>query len=370
MCNKIIFYIAFLSGILCSCNNASISGTAAEGDTLIFKYARHISMIKYDGYTKVELLDPWHEGKILHRYYLTDKSCKEQFTDGDRVDIPVKKSVVFNSAHCYLMYQLGCQKSIIGVCDLKYINNADLQHRAKINKITDCGDGMAPMIEKIIDCKPQVLLISPFENNGGFGKLDKLDIPVIQTADYMETSALGRAEWMKFYGLLFGYKAQADSMFNVVDSTYNSLRHIAIKLPRGRSILTERKTGSVWYTPGGASSMGAMFRDANATYAFANDKHSGSLALTTEEIIDKAGYTDVWAFKYMEHPLSKSDLIAEYHGYNALKAFRTGEIYECNSTKTPYFDEISFHPDYLLRDLIQLVHSGIRLGGLRYYKKL
>lgn len=42
-----------------------------------------------------------------------------------------------------------------------------------------------------------------FENSGGYGKLDKLHIPIIEAADYMESSPLGRAEWMKFYGMLF-----------------------------------------------------------------------------------------------------------------------------------------------------------------------
>ena len=46
----------------------------------------------------------------------------------------------------------------------------------------------------------------------------ELDIPIIECADYMETSALGRAEWMRFYGLLFGVAPQADSLFAEVDS--------------------------------------------------------------------------------------------------------------------------------------------------------
>lgn len=63
---------------------------------------------------------------------------------------------------------------------------------------------MAPDIERIIALKPEAILVSPFENSGGYGKLDKLHIPIIEAADYMESSPLGRAEWMKFYGMLFG----------------------------------------------------------------------------------------------------------------------------------------------------------------------
>jgi len=117
--------------------------------------------------------------------------------------------------------------------------------------------------------------------------------------------------------------------------------------------------------------MGVMFRDANARYAFSDDKNSGSLSNSVEQILDKAGDTEVWAFKYLgDKPLSRSDLLQEYHGYEALKAFRTGEIYECNTSKVPYFEEVGFHPEYLLKELIQLTHPGVNLGGLRYYIKL
>ena len=71
-------------------------------------------------------------------------------------------------------------------------------------RIVDCGNGMNPDIEKIIDLRPDAIMLSPFENSGGYGRVGKLGVPVIECADYMETSPLGRAEWLRFYGLLVG----------------------------------------------------------------------------------------------------------------------------------------------------------------------
>ena len=237
--------------------------------------------------------------------------------------------------------------------------------------IADCGDSMNPDVEKIISLRPDAIILSPFEGGGGFGKLERLGVPIIQAADYMEPSALGRAEWMRLYGRLLGCRQRSDSLFHVVDSTYQSLKHYAARLPLGLSILTERKTGSTWYTPGGASWLGTLLKDAHASYAFANDGHSGSLPLSYEQIIAKAGESDVWAFKFNgPKMMTRSDLLHEFYGYNALKAFRTGNIYECNCSITPYFEEVPFRPDYLLREMIQLLHPGVNLGGLRYYRKL
>ena len=39
----------------------------------------------------------------------------------------------------------------------------DVQKRLKSKEIVDCGDGMKPNIEKIIDLKTDGLLVSPFE---------------------------------------------------------------------------------------------------------------------------------------------------------------------------------------------------------------
>ena len=56
-------------------------------------------------------------------------------------------------------------------------------------------------------------LCSPFREQWRIRTGGKLNIPIIECADYMETSALGRAEWMRFYGLLFGEAQKADSLF-------------------------------------------------------------------------------------------------------------------------------------------------------------
>ena len=240
---------------------------------------------------------------------------------------------------------------------------------------------MQPDVEKIIALHPEALLISPFENSGGYGKLDNLNIPIIETADYMETSPLGRAEWIKFYGLLYGAD-KADSLFAAIEKGYLSLKAQAAKLPKGLSVLTERKMGSVWYSPGGKSTMGILLKDANARYIFADDEHSGSLSLSPEQVIARGSEVDVWAFKYFGGaPLTRAQLLQEYDGYKALHCFTNPQIYEVDTSTEPYFELTSFHPEILLREFIILSHptdhakfkkyaKDIRkLGALRFYHR-
>ena len=396
---KYILWIATMAITLTACQGGkTAAGMEEGGDTLQMKYAQLLTIVSHDeqSYTEVKVHNPWKEGTELHRYILVPKGKegdatmaklagqahgegKKAATLGvktDTVRTPLESNLVFTAPHCQLLTELGCQNAITGVCDKDYINIPDIKSRAQADAkvahpIMDCGSSMQPDIERIIALHPEALLISPFENNGGYGKLDKLRIPIIETADYMETSPLGRAEWIKLYGLLLG-SSKADSLFSAIEKEYLQLKAEAAKLPLGLSILTERKTGNVWYVPGGKSTMGILLRDAHAKYIFADDQHSGSLSMSPEQIIAKGNQIDVWTFKYFGgNALTKQDLLAEYQGYQALKAFQSGNIYETDTSCEPYFELTSFHPEILLREFIILSHpeAGDKFGKLRFYKK-
>lgn len=391
--------------LMAACQGGKTAAADAEaGDTLEMKYAKLLTIVKHgDGeeasdeaegvdyqYAEAIIANPWKAGTMLHRYILIPKGKEGDKTVAmlarrrstgarcttDTVRTPLESNLVFTAPHCQLLTELGCQNAITGVCDKDYINIPDIKSRAQADAkvahpIMDCGSSMQPDIERIIALHPEALLISPFENSGGYGKLDKLRIPVIETADYMETSPLGRAEWIKLYGLLLG-SSKADSLFSAIEKEYLQLKAEAAKLPLGLSILTERKTGNVWYVPGGKSTMGILLRDAHARYIFADDTHSGSLSMSPEQIIAKGNQVDVWAFKYFGgNALTKQDLLAEYQGYQALKAFQTGTVYETDTSCEPYFELTSFHPEILLREFIILSHpeAGDKFGKLRFYKK-
>lgn len=399
---KNIIFGALVVLLVVACQGSK-TASGEGGDTLQMKYAELLTIVKHnDGaYTEAIIENPWKKGTTLHKYILVPKGkegdetvarLKDDIREnatlqmGSHCDIvrtPLESNVVFTAPHCQLMYELGCKNAITGVCDKDYINIPDIKERVKLSDgkastsdtdkvIIDCGSSMQPDIERIIALKPEGLFISPFENSGGYGKLDKLHIPIIETADYMETSPLGRAEWMKFYGLLFKSEERSDSLFSSIEKEYMTLKAEAAKLPQGLSILTERKMGNVWYVPGGKSTMGILLKDANAKYIFADDTHSGSLAYGPERILSKGTQVDVWAFKYFGgKALSKNDLLAEYEGYKVLKAFNSNSIYQVDTSTQPYFELTSFHPEILLREFIILAHpKATQFGKLRFYQHL
>lgn len=360
---------------LSACGGRSKTASAlTTGDTIPLRYAENLTLVAYPEYTVATLRNPWDTLKTLHTYILVPAAepLPAHLPQGTVVRTPLSKAVIYSSVHCGLVNSLGAFNSIGGVCDLKYIKLPAIQEGVARGTIADCGDGMNPDMEKIIDLHPDAILLSPFENSGGYGRVEKLDIPILECADYMETSALGRAEWMRFYGLLFGAAPQADSLFAEVDSCYQRLKMRAALSPVSLSVLSELKSGSAWYVPGGRSTIGRLFSDACGRYVFADDKHSGSVPLAFETVFDKAGEADVWTIKYNRNrDMTYSDLKADYIGYTGFKAFKTRNIYGCNTANAPFYEETPFRPDYLLSDFIQILHPEIGdLGGLRYFCKL
>ena len=346
----------------------------ASGDTLKVGHARLFTWVDYQDYQVATLRNPWDTLHILHTYILVPraKELPSGLPEGTVVRTPLQRSLVYSAVHCSLMQELGVGSAIAGVCDLKYICLDTIHAEVARGRIVDCGDAMQPDLERVIDLSPDAVLLSPFENSGGYGKVEKLNIPLIECADYMETSALGRAEWMRFYGRLFGVAAEADSLFRVVEQRYKELSFQA-KLSSVRlSVFSERKSGSAWYMPGGGSTLAGLYRDACASYPFDYTPQNGSVPLAFETVFDKAGEADVWLIKYNSpKDLTYDDLRAEYAGYARFKAFKQRTVYGCNTAYVPYYEETPFHPDRLLEDFIQMFHPELGgFGGLRYFRQL
>lgn len=367
--------------LLFSCGGGKTASSQVEGDTIAFKYATQLCVVRYDGYTVATLKNPWKEGMILHQYVLVPANVAKlpaHIPSGTIIRTPLSRSMIFSTVHCAMLMDLGKQDCIAGVADLKYIKIPWIQQQVKEGRISDVGDGLSPVIEKIIDQRPDALFLSPFENSGGYGKLEDIDIPIVECAEYMETTPLGRAEWLRFYGLLFGCEQKADSLFDAIDKNYNDLKTLATHHPSPNThhpsptVLLDNVTGSVWYVPGGKSTIGQMIQDAGGNYPWAGDAHSGSVSLPFESVLEKAGDADIWLFRYSsDHDITYDELRSEHHGYDQFKAFRTHLVYGCNVELSPFYEETPFRPDWLLNDFIQILHPELdHLAPLRYYKKL
>jgi iron complex transport system substrate-binding protein len=325
------------------------------------RYAAGYQVTVHDGYTSVEVRDPWNEGKLLQRYLLVarDASLPTGMPEGTVVRVPLRKMVVYTSVHCAALDALGVTDDIAGVCESRYINVTAIKERIREGLITDVGEAASPGVEKMIEIGAEVVFASPFDH-GSYGPVEKLGIPIIECADYMENDPLGRAEWIKFIGLLTGRSARADSLFRRTEANYLRIKALVGDVAYRPKLMTGMKYGSSWYVPSGGSFMARIYKDAGADCLFGYLSGAGSTPLSFETVLNKAIHADIWLVYYnREDEMTYGALQSEYSSYSRFDAFRDRHIYGCNTNYSLYYEEVPMHPDYLLAELIAIFHPQI-----------
>ncbi len=366
---KILLFLLALT--LLSCGGNTTATREAYSDSII-SHAQHLSIVRHEDYVEVSILDPWRTGQTLGKYALISKgqSGAEVPEGMTLLRVPLQRSVVYSSVHTTAINELGAFHSIIGVADGQYFTDHDpMKPRITSGEVADIGSSMSPSVEKIIDIEADALLLSPLEN-GNLGGAERAGVPLVFMADYLESTPLARAEWIKFIGYLYGKADTADSIFSIVCHKYDSLRSIAAAASSPRpKVLTERPYSGVWYVPGGKSYMASMITDAGGNHPWADNTSVGSLPLDIAAVIDRASDADRWFVNSMTDLTPQSFLDNMPHA-EAFKAF-PNNVYVCNTRTTSIYLDLAFHPEHLLADYISIFHPEVLPEHkLRYFKTL
>lgn len=369
------YLIFLLMALLAGCQNRP-SGIPTDTDTLHMHHARYLTLIEHVGYTEVQIHNPWNEGKPLQTFYINKNENESENGPSLKQNVltPFKRSAIFTTTHSSLIEELGCINAIAGICETEYIANPRLLQTLNEGEIQDIGSAMTPDRERLINLTPDAILLSPYENASTYGNLESLGIPIIQCADYMETSALGRAEWMRLYGRLFGKGREADSLFATVEREYLRLKALTDSITEESrpTVLFDTQNGSAWYVPGGRSTMAQLVDDAGGCYIFADNSKSGSVPLAFETVLERGESAHTWLIRYNNKKrMSRAHLAATYQPYTLFGAYQSGEVYGCNTAELIFYEETPFHPERLLRDYIQILHPELLPNDtLRYFHKL
>ena len=385
--------------VLGACGRSESAGNAAGG----MDEARGVTITRCDGYTLVEIANPWRKGEVLHTYVLvpryadTVRSTKETdeasgstrhdddgsaslkgseeqplpegLPDGTVVRVPIERAVVYSSVHAGVMKELGSFSAVRGVCDAQYYTMPEVQSGIADGSIADCGNSLSPTIERLVALKPDAIILSPFQN-AGYGVLTNLGVPIIECADYMEHTPLGRAEWIKLFGELLGCREKADSIFQATAREYSALTALTATVEKRPKVISEMITSGVWFVPGGDSYMAHLFTDAGASYPWSDDTNSGSLSLDFSQVLARAQDADFWLIK-PDRRLSYRDFEAINPLNVKFKAFGCRGVYQCVTSETSLFTDFPFHPQVLLRDFVAIFHPELLPDYMpRYYQPL
>jgi len=327
--------------------------------TSTYRHARLLCVSEHEGYTLATIANPWKDGAILHRYILVsaDSALPEGLPEGTVVRTPLQRALVYSSVHTGLLKEMGAQNAVAGIVDAQYFKDNFIKQGLKDGTIADCGSSFSPTIEKVIALHPDAILLSPYQD-ASYGQITQLDVPIIECADYMEYTPLGRAEWMRFYGKLFGCETAADSLFSTVADAYNGIAQRAASFAERPTVLTEMVINGIWNLPGGQSYMARIIHDAGGQYLWEDDDHTGSLSLDFNTVLAKAKNAQFWFIKWTKIQRLE-DVKGAYELNSHFDAYKQGRVYVCDTDNSGFFDIVPFHPDLLLKEFAAILHPDL-----------
>ena len=293
------------------------------------------------------------------------------------VKIPCKKIAALSSIYASMLTELGAIDAIAAVDNMDYVIDPLIREKHRKSPIKELAKSPQIDLEQTVALQPDIV----FTYGMGHGeelsdKLISTNIPIAVSVDHLEESPLARAEWIKFFAAFVDKESEADSIFTSVKNNYLELRRSVDTIKERPTVFSELKFGDVWYMPGGKSYVAQLLKDAGADYLWKEDKNSGSLPLSFEQVYARAVKARFWLNLSMV--TTKKELLGHEPRYAQFEAFKNGNLYNNNLVTNEkgysiYWETGMFHPDRILSDLIRIFHPQQGQGlenDLYYYRQI
>src|SRR5690606_6235376 len=358
--SKYILFTAFFICLSCK-KNTEITTVKVKNS---IEYANGLEIHNYDGFTVMKITKPWPDATKTYTYICakSNENLPDSLYKYTFIQIPVSNLVATSTTHIPSLVALNETDKLIGFPHLEYISSEIVRKSIDLGHVKELSDNESLNFEKTIDLQPQVIIgLSMDSETSKFNQFEKAGIPVIYNADWVETSPLGKAEWIKFFGVLFNKQEQATGYFNNIVKEYEDAKKQVEKQQSKPTVLSGSVFQDVWYMPQGGSWMAQFINDAGGNYMWIDTQGTGSLSLSFETVFEKAMDVDFWIGPGEFN--SFDQMLAANKHYGQFKAFQQKQVYSYSMKKGAtggliFYEEASNRPDLVLKDLISIFHPN------------
>jgi iron complex transport system substrate-binding protein len=328
-------------------------------------HAEGFSIKKYNGFSIVKVSNAYPEAKDNYTYVLHKKGVQipdslQQFTS---IEIPIKKVIVTSTTHIPALESLGVENTLIGFPTTQYISSEKTRTLIDAGKVRDLGSNQGLNTEVILDIQPDVIV--GFSVDGDlktYKNLEKNGQKIIFNGDWTEKTPLGKAEWIKLFGVLFCKETQADTIFNQIEDAYLRTAKLVKNVTHKPTVLAGAMYQDSWYLPEGNSWAAQFIATAGGNYLWNDSKGSGSLSLPFESVFEKAATASYWIGPAQFS--SYQELAASNIHYTKFSAFQHKKIVTFSSKKGKtggiiYYELAPNRPDLVLQDLVKILHPSL-----------
>lgn len=379
--HKNLFAVLLIFTFFLSCkeNAPKISESQEEVDksaAITVAYAKSFSIEHHDEYTVLQVSRPWPGATKSLNYLVIPKEKLATMTfPKDTYDAvittPVKSMVTTSTTHIPALESLNALNKLVGFPDTKYISSMPARELIAQGRIRELGNNESLNTEMVLELNPDVIVGFGVDNqNSPYEIFEKANIPVVYNGDWTEETPLGKAEWLKFFGILLNKEKEADSLFHEIETSYFKIKELALSAEAKPTVLSGAAYKDVWYVPAGESWASQFLSDANTHYLYGNSKGTGSLSLSLESVLEKAKEADFW-MTTSQHT-TYSELEQANGHYQQFEAFKNKSVYTIAATKGAtggllYYELAPQRPDWVLKDLVRIFHPELLPDHTPYF---
>jgi iron complex transport system substrate-binding protein len=280
------------------------------------------------------------------------------------VPVPITSLFVFSPTHLSLLADLGRMDVLTGVPQHDVVMDGQAEDRIKAGKVVEFAKvGLQIDVERVVTARPS-LLMAGGTSTPTLSVIKTAGVPVVANTEWLEPTALGRAEWVKYMALFLNDERKAQTLYAEMKGRYRSLSVRAVARPEGERplVMTGRSTRGLFTIAGGRSYVAALIKDAGGRYAWADNTAVATASVDLESQIRRAANADVWinggGWK------SLPAMLDDEPRYVAFKAYRQGQVWTYERRRksngaNDYWSRSVTHPDLLLADLVKVFHPRL-----------
>lgn len=320
------------------------------------------------------------DGQVLYRIDSTERGYRISVLDTDgsiqdtlTVSGNMDRIVCMSSSYAACLSAIGSTGAICGISGVKYISDTAVCRLAGEGRIAEVGSDAMPDYERIAALKPDIVVAYRMPGSDMVQNLKSLGIRVLQLNDYLENSPLGRASYIRIFGVLTARLAAADSVFGAVSARYRQLADKVNADVSVKKVLMNIPYADAWYVPGGDNYMSRLVEDAGGRILGSMPGQTESSIISTEKAFTLSREADLWL------NTGWCDTMEQLYGSNAMfKSFGIRNVFNNTlrvngSGGNDFWESGAVHPDWILHDLLLIMHPELVSGdgeALHYYRKL
>jgi len=348
--------------------------TAVRGRTTV-DFAKGFTISYVPGGKVLTILSPFEQKTTATRYLLVPRGAARPagYADAIVIETPIRTLVGLSSMHVALVDFLGAADVLVGLGNLKYASAPRVRQRITAGKITEAGQGKELHNEQLIAQHPDLVMATGWPGEGltRYQTLQAAGVPVMINSEWVESTPLGRAEWVKVVAALLNKEDLVNQKFGQVVREYQRLAALGHRAAKKPNVVVGLPFKDVWHVPDTDSYMAQFLRDAGTTYQWDKTKSpQGSLALSFEAVAPVALTADYWLQTGTAG--TKAEILAQDARYAAFGPFKTGHLYNNNRRtnaqgSNDYWESGAVRPDLVLSDLIRILHPELLPTWQLYY---